>query len=256
MTPNIKLFLWPHRLLFIGPGFDAELHRHHAAQLCCALGGSMRVKAANDEPWREAAAFFVPPDEPHAFDADVRTAILYLEPEGLEYSAYLARSGYPTRGISVVAGELNPAKVSEAAIATGCEPAEAACHALLGMPTSPPAPARLDDRIVEALAWIRARIRAPIRLADVADAVRLSESHFAHLFTEHVGVPMRRYVLWMRLRAAIEAAMRGASLTEAAHAAGLSDSAHLSRTFRDTFGVAPSFLFEHRALLDVHFCDS
>lgn len=36
-------------------------------------------------------------------------------------------------------------------------------------------------------------------------------------------------------------------LTAAAHSAGFSDSAHLSRTFRDYFGVAPSFLFEHRS---------
>jgi len=35
-------------------------------------------------------------------------------------------------------------------------------------------------------------------------------------------------------------ALEGASLTEAAHAAGFFDSAHFSRTFRQTFGFAPS----------------
>lgn len=59
-------------------------------------------------------------------------------------------------------------------------------------------------------------------------------------------MPIRRYVLWQRLRAAVELALKGATLTDAAHAAGMSDSAHLSRTFREMFGVAPSFLFEHR----------
>jgi AraC-like DNA-binding protein len=34
----------------------------------------------------------------------------------------------------------------------------------------------------------------------------------------------------------------GASLTEAAHAAGFSDSAHLSRTFRRMFGVSAASL--------------
>jgi AraC family transcriptional regulator len=34
------------------------------------------------------------------------------------------------------------------------------------------------------------------------------------------------------------------SLTEAAHMAGFADSAHLSRTFRATFGVTPSLLFK------------
>ena len=63
---------------------------------------------------------------------------------------------------------------------------------------------------------------------------------------------MRRYILWQRLWRAVELALKGATLTEAAHAAGLSDSAHLSRAFRETFGVTPSFLFEHREQLDVH----
>jgi AraC-like DNA-binding protein len=34
----------------------------------------------------------------------------------------------------------------------------------------------------------------------------------------------------------------GGSLTDAAHEAGFADSAHLSRTFRRMFGVAPSSL--------------
>ena len=49
--------------------------------------------------------------------------------------------------------------------------------------------------------------------------------------------------------------MRGSSLTEAAHEAGFADSAHLSRTFRATFGIAPSFLFE-RGRLSVTFCET
>ena len=63
------------------------------------------------------------------------------------------------------------------------------------------------------------------------------------------------FFLWCRLRAAAEIAMRGSSLTEAAHAAGFADSAHLSRTFRSMFGIAPSFLFR-RGHLDVTFLET
>ena len=49
--------------------------------------------------------------------------------------------------------------------------------------------------------------------------------------------------------------MRGSSLTEAAHAAGFADSAHLSRTFRSMFGITPSFLFR-RGQLDVTFLET
>lgn len=49
--------------------------------------------------------------------------------------------------------------------------------------------------------------------------------------------------------------MRGSSLTEAAHVAGFADSAHLSRTFRSMFGIAPSFMFE-RSRLSVTFYEA
>jgi AraC family transcriptional regulator len=43
-------------------------------------------------------------------------------------------------------------------------------------------------------------------------------------------------------------------LTTAAHEAGFADSAHLSRTFRDTFGLAPSRIFKRSQFIQVFFC--
>jgi AraC-like DNA-binding protein len=75
---------------------------------------------------------------------------------------------------------------------------------------------------------------------ETASAAGLSASHFQHLFTTEVGVPFRRYRGWQRLRAAIRSAAAGASLTDAAHAAGFADQAHFSRAFRAAFGAPPS----------------
>jgi len=121
-----------------------------------------------------------------------------------------------------------------------------------------------DREIRELLArtlilWFRkpANISADVstdgsHLAELAKAVHRSPSRLAHRLREATGVPLRRFILWHRLRAAAEIAMRGSNLTEAAHAAGFADSAHLSRTFRSMFGIAPSFLFS-RGQLDVTF---
>ena len=55
----------------------------------------------------------------------------------------------------------------------------------------------------------------------------------------------RPYVLWLRIECALARYVAGKTLTEASHAAGFADSAHLSRTFKRMFGVAPaSFRFE------------
>jgi AraC-like DNA-binding protein len=63
-----------------------------------------------------------------------------------------------------------------------------------------------------------------------------------HAFTESVGVPVRPYILWLRLQRAACDLVGGATVTSAAHRAGFSDAAHLTRTFRRMLGATPSKL--------------
>lgn len=251
---TFHLFMWPHRLLFIGPAFDTEPHRHHAAQLAVGLGGGLRMRGADRGPWLEAPAFYVPPDVPHALDAgETRCALLYLDPEGSECEH--ARGRFGATAISPLDDDLPIAALRALAAGDG-EGAEAAaaCEGLLGLAPST-AHRTLEPRLRRALDWIDEHWEEGIRLASVAAAIGVSESWLSHRFSGEIGVPLRRYVLWRRLRLALEAALQGATLTEAAHAAGFADSAHLTRTFREAFGVAPAFLFGARDRLRVEFID-
>jgi AraC-like DNA-binding protein len=76
------------------------------------------------------------------------------------------------------------------------------------------------------------------RASEVAEGLSLSEGRFLHLFSEQMGIPWRPYLLWHRVICAINAMTKGSSATDAAHMAGFSDSAHLSRTFRSLFGMS------------------
>jgi AraC-like DNA-binding protein len=110
----------------------------------------------------------------------------------------------------------------------------------------------LDDRVAEVLELLHAAPGQSIPLSMLAQRVALSPGRLGHLFSSHVGLPMRRYVLWLRLIDAIHRMARGAALTEAAHGADFSDSAHLSRTFRRMFGMAPSSLVEVAMFVRAH----
>ena len=109
-----------------------------------------------------------------------------------------------------------------------------------------------DARIADALSFLRESPDAYDSIESLAERVHLSPSRFAHLFKEQIGVPVRRYVLWQKMRRALNLAMAGDSLTTAALTAGFADSAHLSRTVRALIGVAPEFLFRQRDRLIVH----
>jgi transcriptional regulator GlxA family with amidase domain len=103
-----------------------------------------------------------------------------------------------------------------------------------------PAPRELPDpRIALAVELIRARLGGAIPLNSIARAVHLSSDRFRHLFIEQTGVGFRAYLLWLRLEHSLGAYVEGSTLTEAAYAGGFADSAHLSRTFKRMFGIAP-----------------
>jgi AraC-like DNA-binding protein len=109
-----------------------------------------------------------------------------------------------------------------------------------GAPPSRP----LDPRVVRALEFMREAETPKLRLEDVADTVFLSPSRFAHLFSENVGLPFRRYLLWRKLSRAMLAIGRGVSLGQAAYEAGFADAAHLTRTFIQMWGTPPSVLMK------------
>lgn len=115
---------------------------------------------------------------------------------------------------------------------------ETAVFDALGVPRAMPRP--LHPAVRRALRAIGDGLRSGISLAPIAAAARLSPSRLSHVFASEIGIPFRRYVLWQRLMRAGSVVQGGASLTQAAHAGGFADSAHMNHTFRRMFGLAPT----------------
>ena len=245
MAP-FQLYVWPQRLLLLAPAYVSHRHRHHAAQIAFGLDGPVIFETPQTGQ-HSADLLLIPPDVPHAHPAFGATAMLFLEPEGIEWAPHFRPRQWRSCTVifrSSAAFLRSPGPAGDAVAAQ--ELVDHLIGKAVGDRTG------FDPMVSQACEYISQRFNRPITLAELARAVHLSPSRLAHRFREGTGVPVRRFILWRRLRAAAESAMRGSSLTEAAHAAGFADSAHLSRTFRSMFGIAPSFLFK-RGQLDVTF---
>jgi AraC-like DNA-binding protein len=116
-----------------------------------------------------------------------------------------------------------------------------------------PATSPRDPRIATAIALVTPQFLSAHSqpITSLATHVYLSPSRFRHLFRREMGLSVQSYLRWQRLLAALRTSAYGASLTEAAHAAGFADSAHLSRVCRATFGLPPARIFKHSHAVQV-----
>jgi len=101
-----------------------------------------------------------------------------------------------------------------------------------------------DERLAQrAEDYLVARYSQRLRLADVAGAAGCSEFHLARIFRRARGVSLHRFLVILRLRAAVTRILGGDSdLTRVAVDAGFYDHAHFTNGVRRELGVAPSEL--------------
>jgi len=105
-----------------------------------------------------------------------------------------------------------------------------------------PALEPMDPRIARVMAVLTNDHRQS--LDELADLACLSYHRMSHLFSEEMGLSLRQYVLSLKIQAACRCIASGMNLTDTAHAAGFTDSAHLSRVWTKAFGGPPSHFLD------------
>ena len=238
---------WPGGSVWIGRFTGAvQDHAHHAIQISLAMENTFRIRGAGWPEAREARGVVVMPDRQHSFDGSgASVATLFVEPNSSQGAALRDRfAGFdvailPQEEVHAAVQHLRTQYEEGAPDALLAQYAQGVVCRIAGNPAMAPSD---DPRITAALAWMRARLSSSIRLEEVAAAVHLSPGRFRHLFVAQTGTSLRAWLLWARVDQAVQAAFHGRSWTEAAHEAGFSDAAHLTRTCRRVFGLAPTML--------------
>ncbi|HUQ52887.1 MAG TPA: AraC family transcriptional regulator [Gammaproteobacteria bacterium] len=244
---SAQYFPWDGGAVFVGTAGEFPAHAHQAIQICLLFEGRVRLRTTNDEPWADYDLAIVPSRHSHAMDgAKVHYgATLFVEPETREGRILTERflqsgiAAVDRRPADAALLELRAAALQRRGQRTIVDRARAVVQSLTEH-TEPSISS--DERILRAVKYINEHLSAPITLAQVARVAYLSPSRFRHLFAEQTGMRLREYVLWRRFVNVWELRMRGVSLSDAAHAAGFADSAHLARTSRRMFGIPPSLM--------------
>lgn len=219
-------------------------HAHHAIQIVIALDETAAI-CGSDGEWRKSRGIIVRPDAEHSFDCNGALGVMvFVDPESSE-GAWLSTS--LRQDITIVPDSRLGSIVPE--LRTFAEQPDESPdigalirRCIQGLRPGLAPTRRLDSRVTTVLDAIRASDDLRMSLDQAADKACLSSTRFAHLFRDQVGLPFSRYMLWRKLTRAMVAVASERTIAAAAHAADFADAAHLTRTFYQMVGMAPSVL--------------
>lgn len=214
---------------FISPAIHTDQHKHHALEIIVSIDGVIQIEDAFGNALASQVVLVLP-DQLHQTTTTGEAAFIFIEPES-ELAKTMLTTFKPTQSVQSIEGRMSEA--DRKVFTSGSIP-KALSKTINSV-------SQIDDRVQRATDFIRFHITThEFSLEMLAEIACLSTSRFTHLFKDHVGIPLRPFILWCRMRVAVTSVLAGMTLTQAAHEAGFSDNAHLSRTFMDMFGVNPS----------------
>lgn len=226
------LYLWPQGFMACGRFLPNRPHRHISASVLVSYGAPFDLQVG--EHWRRTRAAVVAPDAVQALDpANNELWIAQLDPDSPAWLGLRQCLDGAASADLDLPGSLQPPPRD-----AGCETMAAYLSALVRREEV--APARLDPRVVAVAGHLRQTLPEQLAVAELAQSVSLSPSRLSHLFRQHTGVSLRRFLLHLKIARALANWEPGKTLSQLAAEAGFYDQPHLVRTTREMFDAMPS----------------
>ncbi len=231
-TGKGTLFLWPDHWQVLGQLMPNRAHRHISASLLVGLDQPFRLQV--DGQWRRTRAAVVAPDVPQALDpGSAAMWIAQLDPDSLLWRA-LAPLVADDRSADIALSKEMQLPAGEA----GCAEMRGYLSGLVKRVGHPPV--ALDDRVARVCESLRRDLPDKLDVSALAVGVGLSSSRLSHLFRQQTGVPLRRFLLHLKMNRALTFWEPGKPVSHVAAEAGFYDQPHLVRTAREMFDALPS----------------
>ncbi|MCK9419236.1 MAG: AraC family transcriptional regulator [Nitrospirae bacterium] len=259
--PIYCTYLWGGHLLYLGRLDCNTRHRHHALQVIFNRTGQF-FELRIDGSSIECDGVVIGSDYPHSLLSSSDSQVHLLIDHQSAVARTIARQHLGKKNIKILTGVLLRrlrgcigARVNFLGSCTQAHEVYRKIVSVLGGFAEHPEDA-VDPRIQAVMDLLQEKLLCEkVTVAELARRACLSESRLMHLFTKQIGIPIRRYNLWLRVLAAERFIAQGKmSFTEAAHSAGFADSAHLCRTYRSMFGHQLTDCVKNSRFVQVNSC--
>ncbi|MHB1685910.1 MAG: helix-turn-helix domain-containing protein [Ignavibacteriaceae bacterium] len=252
------IYLWDSQFLFIGNAIKTKIHAHHVLQIGISVDHPFKMRVKN-ESWQSYKGIIVGSDQNHECIAtDSKVIFISIDPESVNgkklIKHYLKNSPYNSIQDQIVNQFVKDLE-NQFSISDDCKDILRIVNDLINRLTlSSELVTETDKRIESAIQILKNSIHKKITVKQLAQEVYMSESRLIHLFKKQIGIPIRKYILWLKLKTTTEKIIHKETLTQAAYSGGFSDSAHFSRTFTRMFGISPSAILKNSQIVQARSC--
>ena len=107
-----------------------------------------------------------------------------------------------------------------------------------------------DERVQQVISHLAKNdLEYGAMMNELTEVTSLSESRLSHLFKQNVGISLKKYLLWCKLRATIGQFLnQKENLFAALIQSGFYDQPHFSKAFKTMLGIQPSRAYNSRTV--------
>ena len=235
-----------------------HVHSHNTLQILVDIQSSFRCRIGNKD-WISCKNLIIREEVPHQLDtAGSVQLIIYLDVETTVGKAirnqYLREKDAAEPDLDLFS-IIKPDELQQVMLTPNPESLLRIVQQILQTLAGASSPVKPDQRVNTIEALIISAHPDDIHIPALAAKVHLSESRLRALFKAQTGVSLYKYILWSKIRFAINRIMNNTPVNEAAWEAGFTDNSHFHKMLVSMFGISPSqFLRDHRTM-EILTCD-
>ena len=236
-----------------------HVHSHNTMQIIVDLQDGFKCRIGDGE-WKNHKNLIIGENAIHQLDTNGSVQLLiYLDSE--TSAAKHIKSRY-MNGLDVCESDINffefidPKQLQDAILKTDPDLLLNVVNQILSILCPEKEHPKADVRVIKILQKIATEHPEKLTVANLANQICLSESRLRAVFREATGMPVYQYMMWARIRFAINRIMNGYAVSEAAREAGFADSSHFHKMMIRMFGISPSQFIKSSQYFNIITCDN